>query len=163
LGREDAIASLSAIQTDPVDWDQVGTLQHWLEEFGLGDIHDPSLLPGFAAEAGPLTEYTASDEANEGAWQALYDASPLRADETWLRTLDLISQIPRLEVPVYFLAGRYDYKTPGALVEEYLNALDAPAGGRMFWFENSAHVPFIEERSPFHSTMIDTILAEAGG
>jgi hypothetical protein len=33
----------------------------------------------------------------------------------------------------------------------------------MFWFENSAHVPFIEERSPFHTAMIDTILAEAGG
>lgn len=63
---------------------------------------------------------------------------------------------------MYFLAGRHDYKTPGVLVEEYLNALEASAGKRMFWFEESAHVPFIEERSAFHSVMIDTILAESG-
>ena len=68
--------------------------------------------------------------------------------------------VPRLEVPVYFLAGRYDYKAPSFLVEEYLNVLDAPSGKRMFWFENSAHVPFIEERSAFNTVMIDTILAE---
>jgi pimeloyl-ACP methyl ester carboxylesterase len=163
LGRDDAIAALSQIQVDPVDWEQVGELGEWLEELGMGDIHDPSLLPGFAAEAGPLTEYTAANEASEDAWQALYDASPLRTDETWLRNLDMIGQVPRLEVPVYFMAGRYDYKTPGVLAEEFLNGLDAPAGQRMFWFENSAHVPFIEERSPFHMVMIDTILAEAGG
>jgi pimeloyl-ACP methyl ester carboxylesterase len=162
LGREDAIASLSAIQTDPVDWDQLGTLSDWLEEFGFGDIHDPSLLPGFAAEAGALTEYTAADESNEGAWRDLYDSSPLLSDQTWLRTLDLMSQVPRVEVPVYFLAGRFDYKTPSALVEEYLDVLEAPAGKRMFWFESSAHVPFIEERSVFHSVMIETILAETG-
>ena len=163
LGRDDAIAALSQIQVDPVDWEQVGELGEWLEELGMGDIHDPSLLPGFAAEAGPLTEYTAANEASEDAWQALYDASPLRTDETWLRNLDMIDQVPRLEVPVYFMAGRYDYKTPGVLAEEFLNGLDAPAGQRMFWFESSAHVPFIEERSPFHMVMIDTILAEAGG
>jgi pimeloyl-ACP methyl ester carboxylesterase len=163
LGHEEAITSLSAIQTDPVDWDQVGTLRDWLEVLGFGDIHDPSLLPGFASEAGPLTEYTAVNESNEGAWQALYASSPLLSDQTWLRTLDMISQVPRLEVPVFFLAGRYDYKTPSVLVEEYLNALEAPAGKRMFWFENSAHVPIIEERSEFHSAMINTILAESGG
>ncbi len=163
LGRDDAIAALSAIQVDPVDWDQLGELSGWLEELGLGDIHDASLIPGFVAEAGPLTEYTAANEAAEDAWQGLYDASPLRMDETWFRTLDLINQVPRIEVPVFFLAGRHDYKTPGVLAAEYLNALDAPAGKQMLWFEDSAHVPFIEERSAFHSFMIDTVLAESGG
>jgi len=158
LGRDDAIAALSDIQVDPVDWDRVGELSAWLEELGLGDIHDSSLIPGFAAEAGPLTEYTQANQAAEEAWQALYDASPLRTDETWLRALDLIGQVPRLEVPVFFLSGRWDYKAPGTLVQEYLGVLDAPAGKRMFWFEDSAHVPFIEERSAFHSLMIGTVL-----
>ena len=163
LGREDAIAALSAIQVDPVDWDQVGELYDWLEELGLGDIHDASLLPGFAEEAGPLTEYTAANVASEGAWRELYHFSPLLQDQTWLRTLNMLELVPRLEVPVFFLAGRYDYKAPSFLVEEYLNALEAPAGKQMFWFENSAHVPFIEERPEFHSVMIDTIPAESGG
>ena len=163
LGRDDAIAALSTIQVDPVDWDQVGELYDWLEELGLGDIHDASLLPGFAQEAGPLTEYTAANEANEGAWRELYAFSPLLADQTWLQTLNILETVPRLEVPVFFLAGRYDYKAPSFLVEEYLNALVAPQGKQMFWFENSAHVPFIEERPEFSSVMIDEVLAEAGG
>ncbi|MCL7968340.1 MAG: alpha/beta hydrolase [marine benthic group bacterium] len=159
LGREDALAALETIQTDPVDWEQAQELVDWLEELGLGDIHDHSLLPGFAAEAGALTEYTSANASSEDDWRQLYASSPLIQDQTWLRTLDMIQQVPRLEVPVYFLSGRYDYKTPGVLVEEYHDALDAPAGKRMIWFENSAHVPFIEERSAFHSVMIDTILA----
>lgn len=165
LGRDDALADLASIQVDPVNWEQLPALSYWLEELGLGDIHDPSLLPGFAAEAGPLTEYTAQNQSNESAWRALYETSPLQMDRDWFETLDLIDQAPRFEVPVYFLSGRYDYKTPGVLAEEYLQALDAPAGKRMFWFERSAHVPFIEERGPFHAVMIDTILAEveAGG
>lgn len=162
LGREDAIAALSEIQVDPVNWDQVGELGGWLEELGLGDIHDASLIPGFAAEAGPLTEYTEANEAAEEAWQSLYDASPLRTDETWLRELNLFDQVPRLDVPVFFLSGRYDYKTPGTLVQEYMAALDAPAGKHMFWFESSAHVPFIEERPAFRSAMIDSVLAATG-
>jgi pimeloyl-ACP methyl ester carboxylesterase len=160
LGNDEALAALATIQVDPVDWDQAQELVDWLEELGLGDIHDHSLLPGFAAEVGSLTEYTSANANSEDDWRRLYASSPLNQDQTWLRTLDMIRQVPRLEVPVYFLSGRYDYKTPGVLVEEYHDALDAPAGKRMFWFENSAHVPFIEERSAFHSLMIDTILAE---
>jgi len=162
LGRDDAIAALSAIQVDPIDWDQAETLYDWLEELGLGDIHDHSLLPGFAEEAGPLTEYTAANEANEGAWRQLYAFSPLLQDQTWLRTLNMPATVPRLEVPVFFLVGRYDYKTPGVLVAEYMNALEAPAGKQMFWFERSAHVPFIEEREAFHAVMINTVLAQTG-
>jgi pimeloyl-ACP methyl ester carboxylesterase len=160
LGREDAIAALSAIQVDPVNWDQAGELYDWLEELGLGDIHDPSILPGFAQEVGPLTEYTATNVANEDSWRRLYAFSPLVQDQTWLRTLNILETVPRLEVPVFFLAGRYDYKAPSFLVEEYLNALEAPRGKRMYWFENSAHVPFIEERPEFTSVMIDEVLAE---
>jgi hypothetical protein len=44
-------------------------------------------------------------------------------------------------------------------VQDYLAALEAPAGKQMFWFENSAHVPFIEERGEFHSILIQEVLA----
>ncbi len=159
LGRDDAVAALSAIQVDPVDWDQAGELYDWLDELGLGDIHDASILPGLVQAAGPLTEYTAANLANEDAWYRLYEFSPLNQEQTWLRTLNMLEAVPRLEVPVYFLAGRFDYKAPSVLVEEYLKALDAPRGKRMFWFENSAHVPFIEERPGFSSVMIDEVLA----
>jgi pimeloyl-ACP methyl ester carboxylesterase len=159
LGLDDAIAALSSIQVNPINWDQVPELGGWLEVLGLGDIHDHSLLPGFAEEAGPLTEYTSANSANEDAWRAFYASTPLLADETWLRTLNMLDTAPRLEVPVFFLSGRYDYKAPGVQVQDYLAALEAPAGKQMFWFENSAHVPFIEERGEFHSILIQEVLA----
>jgi pimeloyl-ACP methyl ester carboxylesterase len=159
LGNDEALAALATIQVEPVDWEQAQELVDWLEMLGLGDIHDHSLLPAFAAEVGALTEYTSANANSEDDWRRLYASSPLLEDQTWLRTLDMMQQAPRLEVPVYFLSGRYDYKTPGVLVQEYHDSLDAPAGKQMFWFENSAHVPFIEERSAFHPVMIDTILA----
>ncbi len=72
----------------------------------------------------------------------------------------MIEQIPGLEVPVYFLAGRFDYKTPSQLVEEYHQSLNALAGKKMFWFENSAHIPILEEKEMFHNIMINTLLAD---
>jgi hypothetical protein len=44
------------------------------------------------------------------------------------------------------------------LVEEYLAALQAPVK-QIFFFENSAHMPNIEEGEAFHSSMINGILA----
>lgn len=74
--------------------------------------------PGSAAEPGPITEYAAANESNEESWQTLYVSSQLGSVQTWLRTLNMIDSIMRLEVPVFFLAGRYDYnKTPSVLAE----------------------------------------------
>ncbi len=72
--------------------------------------------PGSTAKPGPITEYTAANESNEESWQTLYVFSLLDLDQTWLRTLNTIDSVPRLEVPVIFLAGRFDYKIPSILV-----------------------------------------------
>lgn len=158
LGHQEAIESLSGIQTDPVDWDQMGSLFYWLEEFGYGDLHDTSQYPALVDTLSAATEYTPANIANDDNWRALYASSPLLSDQTWLYTLDMINQVPEFGIPVYFLAGRFDYKTPAVLVEEYLAALQAPAKG-IFFFDNSAHMPNIEERELFHSAMINGVLA----
>ena len=61
---------------------------------------------------------------------------------------------------MYFLAGRFDYKSPSQLVEAYLQNLFAPAGKKMFWFENSGHVPILEEREEFQNAIINEVLAK---
>jgi pimeloyl-ACP methyl ester carboxylesterase len=157
---DDLTPLLAAFETDStVNWDQAGRLFDWLEAFGYGDLHDISLYETLAEEAGPLTEYTAQDFANEDDWQALYSSSPLYTDLAFWNDLDLFEQVPRLEVPVFFFAGEYDYKTPTVLVEEYMAALDAPAGKQLIRFEGSAHVPFLEERAAFRNAVINTVLA----
>ena len=109
------------------------------------------------------TEYTQQDFANQDEWEQLYRASPLNADSGWVFGLDVPSEVPQLDVPVFFLSGRFDYKIPGELVAEYSTLLDAAAGKEMIWFENSAHALFFEEREAFRSVLLNAVLAGAGG
>lgn len=166
LGNQEMQTQLTQLRqlwlTDPaLAWEQAGLLLNWIESLGYGDLHDLSLYTSLAQEAGPLTEYTQLDQANEDHWQALYDASPLRQNIDWLLGMDLLSGIPELEVPVVFMNGRWDYKAPLELVEEYAANLIAPAGKHMIPFEQSAHVVFLEERTLFRNIMIDTVAALA--
>jgi pimeloyl-ACP methyl ester carboxylesterase len=90
-------------------------------------------------------EYTLLDQLRYG-YGALYSINHMW-DE--VMTYNLLEQAPRLEVPVYFFEGRYDYNTPWELVEQYYEALDAPAGKTLIWFEDSAHSPNLEEPKKF--------------
>jgi len=65
-----------------------------------------------------------------------------------LYDIDLRTDYKKLDVPVYFFLGRYDVNAPTALVEEYVQVLDAP-DKRIVWFEHSGHNPWINEREKF--------------
>lgn len=64
----------------------------------------------------------------------------------------LEGEVARVEVPVFFLLGRHDMNTPSALAAAYLERLDAPLKGQV-WFEASAHFPFFEEPDRFRAAM----------
>jgi pimeloyl-ACP methyl ester carboxylesterase len=64
---------------------------------------------------------------------------------------DLFKQAPRLDVPVFFFLGHRDHTATAsaAMAERYFEALDAPRGKRLIWFENSGHWPQLEEPERF--------------
>ncbi len=74
--------------------------------------------------------------------------------------INLFQQAPRLEVPVYFLLGRHDEVVTAPVAERYFNALIAPAGKRLIWFENSGHWPQFNERKKYRETLIEQVLRE---
>ena len=76
-----------------------------------------------------------------------------------LADLDFRTQAVRLEVPVYFIEGRWDVNAMSSLVEEYYNLLDAPHK-ELIWFENSGHDPLYEESQHFADVMVNTVLAQ---
>jgi pimeloyl-ACP methyl ester carboxylesterase len=76
--------------------------------------------------------------------------------------LDLAKQVPKLEVPVYFLIGRHDYNTPFELAEEYINQQEAPQK-EFYWFDNSAHSPLYEEADKFNDILIEKVRPEIWG
>jgi pimeloyl-ACP methyl ester carboxylesterase len=65
----------------------------------------------------------------------------------------LEGEISKVGVPVFFFLGRHDLNTPSQLAAEYLDRLDAPLKG-LVWFEHSAHFPFFEEPDRFHKEMV---------
>ena len=109
-----------------------------------GELHDatgwwPLLRLGLEAP-----EYSLGDVLRVPKGLRLYQrAMTYDVPASTLRT-----DVTSVQVPVYFVAGRWDEVTPSELAERYFAALRAPRKG-FFWFERSAHFPFLEEPARF--------------
>jgi pimeloyl-ACP methyl ester carboxylesterase len=79
-----------------------------------------------------------------------------------LQHVDLRADVPRLEVPVYFMQGRHELTARSALADEWIAGLSAPVK-RVYLFERSGHNPDAEEPARFNELMVRTVLAETGG
>jgi pimeloyl-ACP methyl ester carboxylesterase len=55
-----------------------------------------------------------------------------------------LTQVAHFGCPIIIFAGRYDYTTANAPVRRWFDTIDAP-GKRWVWFENSAHMMYLEE------------------
>lgn len=64
------------------------------------------------------------------------------------RAQDLRTDVPRLDLPSFFLSGARDRNTPAELVRSYFGSLVAP-NKEYILFENSAHTPFFAEPECF--------------
>jgi proline iminopeptidase len=139
-GRLEVLAAL--------DDESFGARERWLFEFGA-ELHGetsflPLLLTGLRAP-----EYTLVDAWNVARGSS-FSSTHMRYD-----ALDgeLMDSITRLEVPVYFFQGRYDYVTPTELAAEYLDRLQAPRK-RLVRFDAAAHFPFFEQPQAFAREMV---------
>ena len=74
---------------------------------------------------------------------------------------NLFEQAPRIEVPVFFLVGRHDWVVTTKMTHRYFDALDAPAGKQLVWFEESAHWPHFAEAEKYRDVLVSKVLTEA--
>lgn len=74
-----------------------------------------------------------------------------------VENIDLYTQVPEVQVPVFFFLGRHDHNTSSVLAENYFQTLKSPSK-KIVWFENSAHSPMMEEPVLFQQKLIQTIL-----
>jgi pimeloyl-ACP methyl ester carboxylesterase len=75
--------------------------------------------------------------------------------------VDLNAQALELEVPVYFIMGKYDAIAANADFDEYVRRLSAPKK-EVIWFDRSAHMPLFEEAPRFNAEVIK-IMKETEG
>jgi len=157
LGNEEITQKLETMGPPPLSLQQ--SSEKWSVLLELGAVvHSPDLsVIGLMKIGLTSPDYSLADWVKmvRGTFFSI-DHIASKPDYTHSFTRD----IPRLEVPVYFLAGRYDYLTPSVGVEAYYDLLDAPAGKQLLWFEDSAHMPLYEEPAKFMSVLIDTVLKE---
>lgn len=66
-----------------------------------------------------------------------------------IRDWDVIDRLPEITMPTLLLAGRYDECSPDHMREMHRHI----KGSRFEFFDNSAHLPFIEEPERFDSVL----------
>jgi pimeloyl-ACP methyl ester carboxylesterase len=76
-----------------------------------------------------------------------------------LDPIDFAQQATELEVPVYFLQGRYDLVEMGSLLERWVAVLDAPHK-EIIYFENSGHTPHSWEPNRVVDVVVNRVLPE---
>jgi pimeloyl-ACP methyl ester carboxylesterase len=89
-----------------------------------------------------------------------FDAAEGRVTSRVLQTdfFDAPAKLPRcLSVPVVFMMGRHDLHTPYSAARAYFDSLSAPSKA-FVTFENSAHVPFLEEPGRFFAALLQYVL-----
>jgi pimeloyl-ACP methyl ester carboxylesterase len=64
--------------------------------------------------------------------------------------------------PVIFFLGRHDYTCPWLIAEAWMKKLSAPKK-KVVWFENSAHLPMIEEPGRVFAALIEDVGPLTGG
>ena len=68
------------------------------------------------------------------------------------------------EMPMLFIAGRYDWVTPSALVQAYMRDVSAPEK-EFLWIDNAGHAPFMDQPAAFAAAIrdgLDRALGEPG-
>ncbi len=153
-GNATAVAELEALRpypgTGPLDMTKTMVERKW-------NIHYGGLAAGrrdadFYMHAGRLSpEYTAADRK---AWD---DGSDFTMAALWPQLAEVsFAKLDRLNVPVVLFLGRHDYTVPAPIAAAWLDRLRAPQK-RVVWFENSAHLPMVEEPGRVFAALIDHV------
>ena len=150
----EAIQALESVESfDPTDLEHHGIRGQYLSLYRGGDFHTEGLEDAWLnyVLSGQSPEYPASAVEKTLAGLDLTRGTTLI--EIKQSGYDLFTDFPVSPIPVYFLAGRYDYETPGELAEAYYDALEAPAKS-FTWFENSAHNVMYDESDKTNQELI---------
>jgi pimeloyl-ACP methyl ester carboxylesterase len=129
-----------------------------MHSLGIGTTHDmKSHVTGIILRSLTFPEYTFREKIK--LWRGKFQAGVGYLWETMLAT-DLSTQVPELELPVYFLQGVYDYTCSYPLAKSYFEHLKAPVKG-FYTFEQSAHSPMFEEPEKMLNILQEDVLVGA--
>jgi len=126
-----------------------------MHSLGIGTMHAmKSVISGIFLPSLTFREYTLLEKINLWRGKSQSGVSPMWDEMT---STDLTTLVTEFEVPVYILAGRYDYTVNYDLQKDYFTKINAPKKG-FYTFENSAHSPMFEEPEKYIEIMVNDVL-----
>ena len=150
----DAIAGYPNVPASQLPRD-VAILRRWSRYFGGAWYGDKDWSAYSAIQSlGP--EYTDSELREFGPAESRVTAHVLAAD-----FFQQDAKLPlHFDVPVVFMMGRHDLHTPYSAAKRYFDEMTAPSK-QFVTFEQSAHVPFLEEPGHFFEALMQYVLPKA--
>jgi pimeloyl-ACP methyl ester carboxylesterase len=127
-----------------------------MHELGIGTMHNMrSILKDVFLPVWTCRAYTIKEKFN--IWASKFTF----INKTHLREQIINSNIPdlvpKLDLPVYFLSGRYDLTVNVDLAKDYLKKIESPIKG-FYTFDKSAHSPMFEEPQKLKEILLQDIL-----
>jgi pimeloyl-ACP methyl ester carboxylesterase len=158
-GNAQAVKELEAIAPypGPGDFDlaKTGVERKWSVYYGglAAGRHDSD----FYIHIGRLSpEYGLDDRKG---WDA---GSDFTMATMWPHLANLsFEDVHALNVPIFLFLGRHDTTTPSEIAADWLQRLAAPQKS-VVWFDNSAHLPMIEEPGRTFQTLLTRVRPLAG-
>jgi pimeloyl-ACP methyl ester carboxylesterase len=129
-----------------------------MHKLGIGTTHDmKSVVTGIFLASWRFRGYTLQEKVN--LWRGRAFSRSFGLWDQFIR-IDLRKTVPALQIPVYFLEGKYDYTCATSLARDYFEQLQAPVKG-FYEFGTSAHSPLLEEPREAHRILEHDVLAGA--
>src|SRR3954470_789191 len=150
LDNRKALEELRAIGPPPYSAKSLWTQRIWLNRFE-GHLNTKTLWDlGRILLEGP--ENSIADLPN------LIRGFRFSLDAMWdeVSRISLVTAVPALRMPVFFLLGRHDHWVSPETSVAYFHALTAPSK-RLVWFEESGHDPFVDEPAKFNASMEELV------
>lgn len=129
-----------------------------MHHLGIGTTRDMnSVITGIFIPSLTFSGYTLKEKIN--MWRGKSHSGVSSLWDEMLAT-NLTHEVSKLDLPVYFFAGVYDYTVSYVLAREYFEQLTAPVKG-FYTFEKSAHSPIFEEPEKMQRILQEDVLRGA--
>ncbi len=126
-----------------------------MHQLGIGTTHDMnSVITGIFLPSLTCRDYTLKEKINMWRGKSHSGVSSLWGE---MLATNLIDKVPKLDIPIYFFEGVYDYTVSYTLAKEYFEKLQAPMKG-FYTFERSAHSPLFEEPEKMQRILQEDVL-----
>ncbi|MBN2779098.1 MAG: alpha/beta hydrolase [Bacteroidales bacterium] len=127
-----------------------------MHHLGIGTTHEmKSVITGVFFPVMKNKDYTFRERIN--IWRGKSFTTKTVGLWSELVLTDITQKVKKIEVPIYFFHGVYDYTVSYKLAKSYYEMLVAPEKA-FYSFENSAHSPMFEESQKFGEIIENDIL-----